>query len=51
MKIIGVGETGLDFYYENSAKTMQKRIKEELNLISIGDIEVKYEMSFFNKPD
>tara|TARA_Y100000287_G_scaffold185201_1_gene187849 strand:+ start:821 stop:1399 length:579 start_codon:yes stop_codon:yes gene_type:complete len=29
----------------------RKYLKEELNLISIGDIEVKYEMSFFNKPD
>ena len=29
----------------------RKHLKEELNLISIGDIEVKYEMSFFNKPD
>ena len=28
----------------------RKYLKEELNLISIGDIEVKYEMSFFNKP-
>lgn len=26
----------------------RKYLKEELNLISIGDIEVKYEMSFFN---
>tara|TARA_X000000368_G_scaffold41302_1_gene29885 strand:+ start:53 stop:631 length:579 start_codon:yes stop_codon:yes gene_type:complete len=29
----------------------RKYIKEELNLISIGDIEVKYEMSFFNNID
>tara|TARA_B100001057_G_scaffold496223_1_gene597119 strand:+ start:53 stop:631 length:579 start_codon:yes stop_codon:yes gene_type:complete len=29
----------------------RKYLKEELNLISIGDIEVKYEMSFFNKLD
>ena len=29
----------------------RKYLKEELNLISIGDIEVKYEMSFFNKPN
>ena len=29
----------------------RKHLKEELNLISIGDIEVKYEMSFFNKLD
>ena len=28
-----------------------KYLKEELNLISIGDIEVKYEMSFFNNID
>ena len=28
-----------------------KYLKEELNLISIGDIEVKYEMSFFKKLD
>ena len=29
----------------------RKYLKEELNLISIGDIEVKYEMSFFNNID
>ena len=29
----------------------RKYLKEELNLISIGDIEVKYEMSFFNSID
>jgi len=29
----------------------RKYLKEELNLISIGDIEVKYEMSFFKKLD
>ena len=29
----------------------RKHLKEELKLISIGDIEVKYDMSFFNKPD
>jgi peptide deformylase len=29
----------------------RKYLKEELNLISMGDIEVKYEMSFFNNID
>ena len=29
----------------------RKKLKEELNLISIGDIEVKYKMSFFKKED
>tara|TARA_B100001057_G_scaffold208344_1_gene209026 strand:- start:57 stop:635 length:579 start_codon:yes stop_codon:yes gene_type:complete len=29
----------------------RKYLKEELNLISIGDIEVEYEMSFFNNID
>ena len=29
----------------------RKYLKEELNLISIGDIEVKYEMRFFNNID
>ena len=29
----------------------RRYLKEELNLISIGDIEVKYEMSFFNNID
>ena len=29
----------------------RKYLKEDLNSISIGDIEVKYEMSFFNKLD
>ena len=29
----------------------RKKLREELNLISIGDIEVKYKMSFFKKED
>ena len=29
----------------------RKKLRDELNLISIGDIEVKYKMSFFKKED
>tara|TARA_A100000164_G_C21835133_1_gene737303 strand:- start:234 stop:809 length:576 start_codon:yes stop_codon:yes gene_type:complete len=41
---------GILFTDKLSYKT-RKKLKEELNLISVGDIEVKYKMNFFNKLD
>ena len=38
-----------EFYSLINFHTKKEKLKEELNLISIGDIEVKYKMSFFKK--